>query len=67
MQKIYIYEGPVLKFGKCIEKQWCSTTYAPTARKAKSNLAYQYKRHHNMLPSSAVTLPGKVKEIRGDI
>lgn len=63
-KRIYIYDGPVMKFGTCIERRWSSMTYAPTARKAKSNLAYQYKQTHSLLPYAQITLPGKVREVK---
>jgi len=67
MKKVYIYEGSVLKFGKCVERCWRSSTIAPTARKARSNLAYQYKTTHNLQPYAAITLPGKVVEVKEGI
>lgn len=40
----YDYEGPVMEFDRCISNNWKGTTFAPTEKKAKSNLAYQYKK-----------------------
>ena len=60
--KAYSYTGPVEEFGKCINNKWSGTTVAPTPQKAKSNLAYQYKKEFNKSPRANITLPGKLKE-----
>lgn len=56
----YVYDGPVMMFDTCIDFHWTGETMAPTEKKAKSNLAYQYKKATNKLPSSKITLPGKI-------
>ena len=43
----YVYEGPVLLFNKLIAEHWKGETVAPSESKAKSNLAYQFKRQNN--------------------
>lgn len=58
---IYIYEGPVLEFGRLVEERWYGETMANTEKKAKSNLAYQWKKRNNRLASSVITLPGKIQ------
>lgn len=60
MQK-YSYDGPVMKFGMCIDGRWTGTTYARTEQEAKRNLIYQYKVYHDMLPTAKITLPEKLK------
>ena len=57
----YSYEGPVEVFGKIADHGWRGTTYAPSEKKARSNLAHQYKVETNRLPSTPVKLPGKIK------
>lgn len=57
----YAYDGPVLEFDTCVADHWKGETMAPTERKARSNLTYQYKRQNNRLPGTKVKLPGKVK------
>lgn len=57
---IYSYDGPVMKFNVCIDNHWKGQTEAKTEAKAKSNLAYRYKKENNMVPSTKVTLPGKL-------
>lgn len=65
MQKYnkYIYDGPVMEFDRYIERYWKGETMAPTESKAKSNLAYQYKKTHNKIPSTRITLPGNITMI----
>ena len=61
---IYQYDGPVMKFGKCINKRFKGETMALTESKAKTNLAYQFKKKYNMAPEEKITLPGKITLIR---
>jgi hypothetical protein len=60
---LYRYIGPVLLFDRVIASEWSGETKAPTARKAKSNLIYQFKKQSNRLPSSRITLPGEIKMV----
>lgn len=57
----YLYEGPVTKFGNCIDNRWTGVTYARNEKEAKRNLIYQYKVYHDLLPTANITLPGKLK------
>lgn len=59
----YSYSGPVLEFDHLIAGKWNSTTIASSERKAKSNLAYQFKSQTKRLPNAKITLPGKLKLI----
>ena len=61
--KTYTYDGPVLEFGKLISTRWSASTYAPSERKARSNLAYQFKKQNNRIPGTRITLPGDIKEV----
>ena len=56
----YFYNGPVLEFEKVIADQWSSKTYAPSEKKARSNLTYQFKKQFNKAASTKITLPGKI-------
>lgn len=56
----YIYDGPVKEFDKMIAWRWKGETIAPSETKARSNLAYQYKREHHKTPNSKITLSGKL-------
>lgn len=60
----YRYEGPVVAFERCIAARWSSETIASTPAKAKNNLAYQFKRDHNMVESTKISLPGELKLIK---
>lgn len=46
----YMYDGPVMEFNICVASE----------QKARSNLAYQFKKKTNRIPSTRITLPGKV-------
>lgn len=56
----YAYNGPVMEFGRCIADNWAGSTYAASEKKAKSNLAYQFKKNNNRMPASKITLPGGI-------
>lgn len=60
----YSYEGPVMEFGTCVANKWKGSTYAVSENKARSNLAYQFKKMNNRIPSTRITLPGKVVQIK---
>lgn len=57
----YSYDGPVEEFGRCIANRWSGITYAPSEKKARSNLAYTFKTEHGKTPNCKITLPGKIK------
>ena len=56
----YSYEGPVMELDRCVMEKWSGTTRAVSEKKAKNNLAYQYKKSHNRTANTRVTLPGKL-------
>ena len=58
--KRYSYDGPVLECDKCIDYRWTSSTYATSEQKARSNLAYQFKKENNKVSTTKITLPGKL-------
>jgi hypothetical protein len=58
----YAYNGPVLMFGKWVAN-WKGETMADSEKKAKSNLAYQYKTKNKLVPSTKVTLPGDLTRV----
>lgn len=59
----YIYDGPVLEFNTVIAEHWKGETMASSEKKARNNLAYQFKQQYNRVARSRITLPGKVIEI----
>ena len=56
----FVYRGPVMIFDRCVTNSWSGETVAESKAKAKSNLAYQYKKRYNLTPGSKVTLPGEI-------
>ena len=56
----YSYNGPVMAFDKCIAEDWEGSTYAASEKKARGNLAYQFKKKYNKLPRTKITLPGRI-------
>lgn len=56
----YEYSGPVTEFGKLIQERWIGSTYAESEKQARSNLAYQFKKNNNRLPTARIGLPGKL-------
>ena len=59
----YMYDGPVLVFDTLVADHWKGETMGPNARKARSNLSYQFKKQSNRMPGVKVTLPGEVKMV----
>lgn len=61
---LYLYDGPVMFFKSCIAKNWKESTYAESVAKARSNLAYRYKKQHNLTVNSKIELPGKIVMVK---
>lgn len=59
----YVYEGPVLIFDTLVTDRWKGETVAPSEKKARSNLTYQFKKQNNRIVGNKVTLPGKIKMV----
>lgn len=59
----YIYDGPVMEFNSCIANRWQGITYAVSEKKARSNLAYQFKKKNNRVPGSKISLPGEIVSV----
>lgn len=62
MAEKYIYDGPVMKFNTCIQNHWSAETYARSPAKAKSNLAFRFKKENGFANTAKITLPGKLKQ-----
>ena len=56
----YSYDGPVMVFDTCVANHWKGQTMAPSEKKARCNLTYQFKKSTNRVPGTKVTLPGKI-------
>lgn len=64
--KLYHYNGPVLEFDKIVANHWSASTRAESEKKARSNLAYQFKMENGKMPRSMITIPGKLNIVEGD-
>lgn len=58
--RLYSYEGPVMEFEKIVDNRWIGQTVAPTEARARTNLAFQFKRETGRAPRTKITLPGKI-------
>ena len=58
--KLYSYDGPVLEFERIIANHWKASTYAESEKKARCNLAHQFKQQYGRVPRSKISLPGKL-------
>ena len=56
----YIYDGPVKEFDKLIAEHWKGETIAPSEARARSNLAYQFKKEKHRTPNSKIKITGKL-------
>ena len=63
--KLYSYNGPVLEFNRIIAEHWSASTRAESEKKARSNLAYQFKMKYGRESRSKITVPGKLTIIEG--
>lgn len=59
----YVYNGPVLEFDRLLTDHWKAETMAVSESKAISNLKYQFKKDHNRLVGSNISLPGKIRMV----
>lgn len=64
--KTYFYNGPVLEFDRIIANHWRGSTIAVSEKKARCNLAYQFKMEYGRVPRSKISIPGKLTIIEGD-
>ena len=61
--KLYSYDGPVLEFDRIIANHWKASTRAESEKKARSNLAKQFRDQYGKVPRTKITLPGKLNII----
>lgn len=57
---IYMYDGPVNSFGKCVNKKWSAYTRAVSPEKARSNLQYRFKKENGLVARAKIELPGEI-------
>lgn len=62
LQHRYTYEGPVMEFDRLICSKWKGETVAESESKARSNLAYQFKKEAKRSPSARISLHGQIHE-----
>lgn len=60
MKQQYYYDGPVMEFERYITNKWHSSTFANSESKARSNLAYQYKKNNNRTINAKISFPGEI-------
>lgn len=51
---VYWYKGPVVVFDKLNSNNWSGMTVATSEKKARSNLAYQYRQQAGLSRSTPV-------------
>ena len=49
-----------MEFNTLLTDSWEGETVAPSEKKARSNLTYQFKKRNNRIAGSRITLPGKI-------
>ena len=59
-KKTYVYKGAVMIFDRVVDQYWEAETTATSPKKAKTNLAYRYKKMNGLEPTTKVMLPGQV-------
>ena len=64
--QLYFYDGPVLEFDRIIANHWSASTRAESEKKARSNLAYQFKKQYGKVARSKITIPGNLIIKGGD-
>ena len=64
--QLYFYDGPVLEFDRIIANHWSASTRAESEKKARSNLAFQFKTQYGKEARSKITIPGKLIIQGGD-
>jgi hypothetical protein len=52
-----------MEFNTLLTDRWEGETVAPSEKKARSNLTYQFKRGNNRIAGTRITLPGKIRMI----
>ena len=59
----YTYNGPVYEFDKLIASNWNGETCAPSEARARTNLAYQFKKQNNRSQRNKKKVNGKLIKI----
>ena len=59
----YTYNGPVYEFDRLVVDRWHGETFAPSEARARTNLAYQFKKQNNRSPRTKISVPGELIEL----
>ena len=59
----YTYNGPVYEFDRLVVDRWYGETFAQSEARARTNLAYQFKKQNNRSPRTKISVPGELIEI----
>ena len=59
-QKTFMYDGPVYRFGRMIDKRYLGITTAVSEKAARNNLAFRYKMSKGFERTARIELPGKI-------
>jgi len=57
----YVYDGPVMIFDQVAQEDWHAETMAVSAKKAKSNLQFRWKKENGYTADIKIHLPGKLE------
>lgn len=60
-KSIYSYCGTVTSFGNILSNRWIGHTCAESEEKARSNLAFQFKKQTGLVLAVPISLPGRVE------
>ncbi len=63
MDKVYFYEGAVVRNNRCVEEHYCGYTFASSPQKARNNLTFRFKQEHGLTANTKVYLPGTIKTL----
>ena len=59
MDKVYEFNGAIRLFDRIIAQNYTAQTTAPSVLKARSNIAYRYKRDNGYAKTAKISLTGK--------
>ena len=59
----YVYDGQVSEYGRLIQQNWHGETWANSESKAKTNLAFQFKKATGRPSMAKITLNGQIRQV----
>ena len=59
LEPMWVYEGPVLQFGKIIDCKWTYRSRASSPEEALRNIGFNYKMLHQMTRNAKIELDKK--------